>query len=293
MKASIALGNFDGVHKAHGRLIKTLCSLPGESIVYTFDKHPREMLEKNVKLLMSSELKEETLLSLGVDKVYFEHLTMKILNMSPENFIKDLLLKRFRVGSVVAGFNYRFGAKAEGNAETLKELGKKHDFDVYITDEISVEGKTLSSTLLRNLLSEGEIEKYNEYSERPYTIRGKVMRGKGLGRKMGFPTINIEIPDSMQLPKSGVYAGKVNIEGEWHSGITNIGTNPTVENARIRAECHIMNYSGDLYNKTADIILLSRIRDERKFENTEELKEQIIKDKAFAEMEIKNGTGTY
>ena len=293
MKHAVALGNFDGVHRAHGELIRKLVDYAGEknmkSVVYTFDKHPSTLLgDLAVKTITSNDEKGKILHNMGVDEVYFEPLTAKLLNTSPEVFIKDILMRRFDVGMAAAGFNYRFGKNGEGNTNDLCALGKKYGFDVLIADEVTLDGATVSSTEVRKALLSGEIERANNLLGRTYSLFGVVVKGKELGRTIGFPTLNIELAQKMLSPKNGVYVSRTEIEGVLHEGVTNIGTNPTVENAVPRAETHVFGFDRFVYGSRIKVFLLQRIRDEKRFSGVDELKAQIAEDVKHAKKIFKN-----
>ncbi len=269
MKKSIILGNFDGVHIAHKKLIESACQ-KGNSTAFIFDKHPSTLLGKSVPVIMPNSIKKEIIEDLGC-QVHFEPLTSEILATEPESFVRDILCKNFAPDFVFAGYNYTFGKNGAGGADDLKAYGKKYGFSVEIIDEIKFMGKTVSSTLVRELLQNGDIESANKILSKPYRIRAKVTKGKKLGRTLGFPTINTEFEENLVIPAFGVYVSNTIIEGKAYKSITNIGTNPTVENAVPRAESYIFDFSEDLYGKTVDVILLKKLRDEKKFSGKEEL----------------------
>ena len=282
-KTAVALGNFDGVSKAHKELIENLVSAAKNSnlysVAYIFETHPLKVLQGDgFKVLMTNAKKREVLLSLGIDEVLFEPTTREILETSPEDFAKNILCKRFSAALVAAGFNYTFGKGGKGTPALLCEYGNNLGFDVLITDNIVRENESVSSTLLKAALASGDIKKYNRFSYLPYSIGGKVEHGKSLGKKLGLPTANITPPDFLCLPPNGVYKTETLVCGKKYKSITNIGVNPTVEHAKKRSETHIPNFSGDIYGENIEVIFLDKIRDEHKFKNTEELKIQIEKD---------------
>lgn len=287
MKYAVALGNFDGVHRAHTELIKSLVQYARsnnmKSAIYTFDRHPKALLcPKGIKLITQNEVKKEIILSLGVDEIYFEPLTSGLLNTAPEVFIRDILLKRFNVCAVFAGYDYRFGMQGSASVNELKAFGEKYGFETMITDEIKYKGTTVSSSNVRRALNEGNITLTNELLGRTYALRGRVVYGKRLGRKIGFPTLNIEIPSNLLPPKTGVYVSKTKYGGALYQSITNIGSNPTVENAPVRSETHVFGFDQNIYGEEAEIQLFARVRDEKKFHSVDELRAQIAMDIAFA-----------
>ncbi|MBO4897989.1 MAG: bifunctional riboflavin kinase/FAD synthetase [Clostridia bacterium] len=282
-ETAVALGNFDGVSKAHKKLIETLAAAAKDkslySVAFIFETHPLRVLRGDTyKVLMTNEKKREILLSLGIDEVIFEPTTKELLGMSPEAFAKDVLRDRFSAKTVAAGFNYTFGRGGAGDAALLKKLGEKYGFEAIIMDDIKDGDETVSSTVLKAALSAGDIIKYNRFSYMPYSIKGEVEHGKSLGHKKLFPTANVTPPDFLYLPKSGVYKTETQVLGKKYKSITNIGVNPTVEQAKKRSETYIPSFSGDIYGETIEVTFLEKIRDEHKFKNTDELKKQLQKD---------------
>lgn len=282
MKTGIALGNFDGVHIAHRRIIeKTVLHSKKnglKSMAYIFETHPRQVISGNFLAIMQNAVKEETIKSLGIDEVFFEKTTHEILSIEPEKFVSSCLVKRFNAAYVCAGYNYTFGNGGAGNSESLLKLCKKHGISAEIVDEVKNEGKTVSSSLIRDYIKIGETEKAAELLCAPYTIRGEVLRGKGIGKILGFKTANILPPKSILLPKNGVYETQVKLENKILNGITNIGVKPTFGGGKALVETHILDFDGDIYGKTIDILFGRRIREESKFKSPEELSRQIKKD---------------
>lgn len=279
----VALGSFDGLHSGHLSLVNKIIELAnenkGRSIVYTFKNHPRTLIKGTTppKLLMDNESKEEILESLGVDLIYFEEFNEEYMKLTPEGFIK-YLCEKFKVKGIVVGFNYRFGYKNIGNIEMLKELSTKYGYELYVMEPCNYENEVISSTRIRNELFNGNVDKAMKMLNRPYIIKGKVVHGKKLGRTIGFPTANIEVDKNMIVPKNGIYATKVYIDGNTYYGATNIGFNPTVNGNKLSIETNILDFNEDIYGKIIKVEFLERIRDERKFSSLEELKNQLKKD---------------
>ena len=278
-KTAVALGNFDGVSKAHKKLIENLVAAAKNnslySVAYIFETHPLRVLQGDgFKVLMTNAKKCEVLLSLGIDEVVFEPTTHKILETSPADFAKNVLCKRFSAALVAAGFNYTFGKGGKGTPSLLCEYGKNLGFDVLLMDNMIKENESVSSTLLKSALASGDIKKYNRFSYLPYSISGTVEHGKSLGKKLGLPTANITPPGFLCLPQNGVYETETVVRGKKYRSITNIGVNPTVEHAKKRSETHIPDFSGDIYGENIEVVFLDKIRDEHKFKNTEELRKR-------------------
>lgn len=284
MGTAIALGNFDGVHIAHAALVQLATAYADEhniiSGAYVFEPHPRVLLcpETDVKLLMTAKMKARRLCEAGAWRVYFEKRGMEILSLSPKDFVKKILCEELDAQFVVAGFNYRFGAGASGDAKMLMALCRASGIDCRIMEPMEKGGTPVSSTRLRALLASGDIKEYNALSFKPYTVSGTVIKGKQLGRTLGFPTMNTEIPNMLLLPKKGVYISRTFVDGKWYGSVTNIGQNPTVESALPRAESYLLGFSGEVYGKETDTELLEFIRPEQKFPDVRALCAQIQKD---------------
>lgn len=282
MKTAIALGNFDGVHIAHRKVIENTVKYSNEnglkSVVYTFKSHPRQVLSGSFFTVMQNSVKEEIIRGLGADEVYFEETTPEILSMSPEKFVSEILVKKFNVSYVSAGFDYTFGINGKGDTKELKRLGEKFGFIVDISDEITYKGITVSSTLIREYIKKGQTDKAAEISCTPYTIRGVVGHGKSVGTKLGFKTANILPPENILIPKNGVYKTEVVLDNKVYKAITNVGVKPTFGAGKVIIESHIMDFHGDIYGKTIDVLFGKRIRGEIRFTSSAELSEQIKKD---------------
>ena len=282
--SAVALGNFDGVHKAHAKLIKKTVAAAKKnnlkSIVYTFEEHPSKILfGESVKQIITNGQKRELIKNLGADEVFFEKTVPEVLNLSAEDFFVRLLCRRFNAKFVAAGYNYTFGKGAEGNAEVLRRLGEKYGVRVYIMPEERFDGGSISSSAVRAALLSGDIKTANSLLGYEYTVRGEVEHGKALGGRLGFKTANVLPSPDILLPENGVYKTKTCVRGRVYKSITNVGTNPTVEKAQRRTETNIFDFDSDIYGETIDIVFLGKIRDEIKFDNVSELTAQIKKDK--------------
>ncbi len=284
MATAIALGNFDGVHKAHASLVrhmKEYAEKAGlESVVYMFVPHPRLLLcpERSPGLLMTAEMKTRRLLEIGVDRVQAEVRGTEILRLSPADFVKKILVGELQAAYVTAGFNYRFGKNAAGDAALLQRLCQEAGIRCEIMERVESGREPISSTRLRHLLAEGDVAAVNAMSFAPYTLSGVVQTGKKLGREIGFPTLNIEIPLQLQLPRKGVYVSRTRLGDRSYASVTNIGQNPTVERAVPRAESHLLAFSDEVYGAEAEITLLQFLRPERQFPDVEALRAQIRRD---------------
>lgn len=284
MATAIALGNFDGVHKAHAALVRRMTDYArGEglaAVVYIFDPHPRRVLfpDRPPALLMTTAMKTRRLLEAGAGRVHTETRGMEILGLSPEAFVKQVLADELDAAYVTAGFNYRFGKNAAGDAGLLQKLCAGHGIRCEIMEKMESGQAPISSTRLRQALAAGDMAAFNELSFAPYAFSGTVQTGKKLGREIGFPTLNIEFPGELLLPRKGVYVSRTRIGEREYESVTNIGQNPTVEQAVPRAESHLLDFSGEVYGMEAEITLLDFLRPEQSFSGVEALRAQIRRD---------------
>ncbi|MBQ7037226.1 MAG: bifunctional riboflavin kinase/FAD synthetase [Clostridia bacterium] len=284
MGTAIALGNFDGVHNAHRQLIEKMLAFARkrktESIVYVFEPHPRFLLCPSAPpaLLMETDLKVRRLIEIGADRVVLEKRGLDVLSLTPREFVEKILVEELGAVYVTAGFNYRFGKNAKGDAETLKTLCKEYGITCEIMESVCEAGAPVSSTRLRTLLAEGDVKTVNALSFAPYTLLGTVQEGKKLGRSIGFPTLNVPLSENLLLPKKGVYISETRILNKVYKSVTNIGQNPTVEKALPRAESYLLGFDAEVYGEKAEITLLDFLRPETKFDSVEALRRQIEKD---------------
>lgn len=279
----IALGSFDGVHLGHRRLMEVLkeeSKLCGTgSMVYTFKKHPRKILmpTKPVYLITDNEKKAELIEELGIDMLYLEDFNT-IKDMSAEDFVTNVLIKRFNVKSVVVGYNYKFGSKGEGNADSLKKFGEKYGFRVNVVDAVVVKGHTVSSSLIRHIIRSGNVDKVRDYLGRDFSVHGTVIYGKQNGEVMGIKTANIEVKKDITLPKKGVYFTTTKVSGTLYKSISNIGFNPTFDGDCLSVETHLIDFNDNIYGEEIEIFFHKHKRDEIKFESMEALVRQIRRD---------------
>lgn len=278
----VALGNFDGLHIAHMKIIRNGIKIAKEkglkSGVLLFEENTKNFTtDKKVELITPNEAKLELLEREKPDFVYIRKFTSEFMLLSPEEFVK-LLLKNLKVKVVCVGYDYRFGHRAEGNVDTLKELGEKYGFSVIVTDKVTIDEKTVSSTYIRELIVKGEIEEANKFLGRRYCVEGIVNSGFQNGRKMGIPTANVDYDRQMALPKCGVYAGITYVDGKRLKCVINVGKNLTFDAQDITVESHIIDYNEDIYGKYIRVSFAKRLRDVIKFTEMDELKEQIQSD---------------
>lgn len=283
-KTAVALGNFDGVHLGHRKLISEMVDYGRENnlktLVFTFSNHPRDLLPdatKKKNILHRNE-KSGIIESLGVDYLVNVPFTKEIMNMRAEEFITDILIGKLNVKGAFCGFNYRFGLRASGTPDLLREFGEKLGFSVFEMEAFKVQGEPVSSSMIRTLIASGQVERCKMYMGRNYEIGGEVVVGNRLGRKLGFPTSNLVIDTTMVTPPNGVYATYVDYRGKKYPGVTNVGNKPTVGEYEKNVETHIFNFDKELYGKKIIVEFLKKMRDEVKFDTVEELSEQIVRD---------------
>lgn len=281
---AVALGNFDGLHRGHIALIETAVEQAKtkgiRSAVFTFANHPRNVMAGHtvVKSVNSEAEKIEQLEKAGIDYMFDLPFEDRIKNQSPEEFVKFLLLEKFNASTAICGFNFTYGFKAAGTAETLQAAGEAHGFDVIVIPSIVVDGEVVSSTLIRQCIADGDIEKASKLLGRRYTFRGEIVHGEQLGRLIGFPTCNIVVDDVMETPPNGVYITRSYINGNAYPSVTNVGNKPTVGSFAKNMETHIINFDQDVYGERIEVEFLKQVRPEMKFAGIDELKAQLAKD---------------
>jgi riboflavin kinase/FMN adenylyltransferase len=280
----IAIGNFDGVHAGHRRVIDTARRLAADShlddMVFTFVEHPRTVLRPDspVPLLTPWPEKVERLGETGVSACVAAHFTPDLAQLAPEEFVTRILIGQLNAKAVVTGFNFRFGHRQSGSPEVLQALGAAHGFHVEIVRPFEQDGGVVSSSRLREMVATGAIEAANAILGYPYTLTGTVIHGDKRGRTIGFPTANLEVSREKLLPAYGVYACRVRVGGQDLPGIVNIGQRPTFDPPKLMIEAHIFDWSGDIYGETISVSLVSRIRSEQAFPSIDALVAQIKAD---------------
>ena len=277
-KTAVALGYFDGVHVGHKTVIENAVKYSRENnipaVVWTFLDSPK----KTSLSITDIGEREELLKALGVDILIAFPFSEDIKGLTKNDFVNTVLKNCLNAEKVFCGFNYSFGAGGKGTPEELKRLCEEQNISVEISKEVSVTNETVSSTKIREYIENGLPEKASCLLGRPYSMKGAVTSGKKLGRTLGFPTANVHIPENKVIPKDGVYLTKTCVSGKSLYGITNIGTNPTVDEKIRRAENFIFDFGEDIYGKEIEIEFLRFIRGEKKFDSLESLAEQVKKD---------------
>lgn len=288
------IGTFDGIHIGHQKILKQVVRLAKkqgyEPVVLTLFPHPRMVLQKDdsIKLLNTIDERVELLKSFGIKDVIVKTFTKEFANLSAKDYVKQILMDELNTKQIVIGYDHHFGKNRSANIKDLKEFAKLYDFKVEEISAQDLEDVTVSSTKIRNALDNGEVALANSFLGYNYFITGTVVKGKGLGRTIDFPTANIHIKESYKLiPNDGVYVVKSKIKDKTVYGMMNIGTNPTVGGKTRSIEVHFLNYNKDLYNEDLKIEFLKRLRSEQNFKNLEALKTQLRKDKNSALAYIK------
>jgi len=283
----LTIGNFDGVHLGHQKILKLNKEIAQDnnqkSALLTFEPHPRHFfnpkLDKNVRIYSLSQkleiLKEENL----VDVVFLIHFNQDLANLTANKFIEKILFNKLKISNLTIGYDFNFGKDRQGNGQLLKESSLKYGYNFHQIDVKKDQNNQIySSTLIRNLIKSGKVQKAYKILGRNYEIKGIVVNGNKMGREIGFKTVNILPKFHIIKPKFGVYKSVTNIDGKKYNSITNFGIKPTLNGKKEVFETHIFNFNQDIYYKNIKVELLEFIREERKFNNIEELKEQIKKD---------------
>jgi riboflavin kinase/FMN adenylyltransferase len=290
----VTIGTFDGIHLGHRKIIQRLVdSAQKENLqtaLLTFYPHPRMVLQQSsdLKLINTIDERKYILKETGLEHLIVHPFTIEFSRLTAREYVEDILVKGLNAKRIVIGYDHHFGRNRTANIEDLKAFGEEFGFEV---DEISkqdIEDVAVSSTKIRTALEEGDLEKANEYLSRPFFLSGEVIRGKGLGKNMGYPTANLKVEESYKLiPKEGVYVVASVIGGDKKFGMMNIGTNPTVGGQERSIETYFFDLDMDLYGKHLQIQLLKRIRSEVKFDGLEALIKAMKADEVFARNYIK------
>jgi len=289
-KTFVTIGSFDGVHLGHQKIMHKLVGEAAtancKSLILTFFPHPKTFFTSNVldiKLINTIEERIELLQKQKLDYLVIQEFNQEFSNLSPEQFVKEILVEKFNVAKIFVGYDHKFGKNREGNFDTLLTLSEKYNFEIEQLDAKDVNSNVVSSTKIRNAILEGRVVEANHYLGYPFFISGKVVQGNQIGRTIGFPTANIFIENTDKiLPKNGVYIIQGIINNKKVNGILNIGNRPTINGTNQTIEAHFFDFDADIYNKEIVVSFLEFIRPEQKFNSLEALKQQIEKDKQTA-----------
>lgn len=284
---AVSIGNFDGVHQGHARIVERLrtqaARVGGPAIIFTFDPHPVRLLRPDAvpPPLTWADRKAELIAELGVDGMLIYPTDEQLLALTPQDFFREIVVQRLGVRAMVEGPNFFFGKARAGNIEVLRALCVANDISLEVVPPLTMEGDYVSSSRIRRLIEAGDVGRAAEMLTRPYRIRGMVTHGAGRGAKLGFPTANIDAIDTI-IPGTGVYAGWAYFGTERWPTAVNIGPNPTFGEDRLKVEAHLIGYSGSLYGQPLEVDFLARVRETRPFDTVDELVRQLNRDIQFA-----------
>ena len=286
----LTIGTFDGVHLGHRKIITRLQEIArgmnGESVIFTFDPHPRKVVapnESSLRILTTLDEKIELFEQSGIDHLIIYPFTPEFAQLSYEQFVEEILVGQIHTKYLVVGYDHKFGKNRQGDFEFLKNCAARLDFQIEKLDVLLMNESSVSSTKIREALQKGDVETANAFLGYPFTLHGTVVQGQQLGRKIQFPTANIEASDPDKIiPGFGVYAVQVKVQEQWYQGMMNIGNRPTVNhNADHRSiEVHIFDFGADIYDLPIELMFFKKLREEQKFPSIEMLKEQLSQDKA-------------
>ena len=276
---SAAIGNFDGVHLGHKEIIDLINDIAKmkstKSCILTFDPHPQKVLAgRDVSLIVPVNEKLSLLEQAGVDYAVSLRFTKELSQLSAEEFVQDVLIKTLKIKDIVVGPDFMFGKNRSGNAEMLKEMGKKYGFQTHVINPMKFGGEVISSSMIRRNIAEGNILKLNDLLGYNYFLKGIIVEGEKRGREIGFPTTNLDTQWEL-LPKPGVYATISWLRGSSYNSITNIGFRPTFGENKLLIETHLFDFSDSVYGEEIRVEFYQRLRDEKKFESVENLVAQI------------------
>lgn len=290
---AIALGNFDGIHCGHRQVIEPVLAAREQAVlrlyatVVSFSPHPREFFSRQPLALLSPFEERIALLEqTGVDQLMVLPFDQELANLSPEEFVRQILVDKLQAKHISVGRDFRFGRQRAGNADLLESLAAEHGVEVTQVSLQTRDGERISSSAVRTALAQGDIQTAAQLLGRPYRLIGKVVQGQQIGRTIGFPTANLQLPESKLVPAQGVYgvrvSGKNLNQGNAVYGVMNIGNRPTVDGIAETIEVHLLDWQGDLYGQELTVELLEFIRSEQRFPSLDALKAQISADCAVA-----------
>lgn len=283
LKPVLTLGNFDGVHLGHQAIFKKVVErakeIKGTSVAFTFEPHPLKVLapERSPRLLNTFHGKMRLFEQAGIDIVICAHFTRAFADQHPEDFARDVLHKLINVNEVYVGYDYAFGRGREGSIESLKKMGQTYGFGVGVIQPVLVDGTVVSSSTVRDLLSNGRVNEASRLLARHYSIEGEVVHGSHRGHTLGFPTANLKTANEM-IPGFGVYAVLATVDCRSFKGVASIGIRPTFNNGPVSIEVYLFEFDQDVYGKEMEVAFVKRLRGEEKFPDAEALVKQIRKD---------------
>ena len=286
----VTSGTFDGVHLGHQKILRRLQELAsskqGETVLLTYWPHPRLILQpqdKSLRLLSTLSEKVKLLEEMGVDHLIILPFTEELSQMSSDDFIRSILVEKIQTKTLVIGYDHKFGKNREGSFEYLQSHSHLFGFAIEEISRQDVDDLGVSSTKIRTALAQGDISTANKYLGRPYDLSGQVVKGQQIGRSLGFPTANIQIADNYKLlPRDGAYAVHAEVNSIQYKAILNIGDRPTVDGEKKTIEAHLIDFEGDLYGQELRVYFQEFLREEKKFESLDALKNQLVVDRERA-----------
>ena len=291
----VTIGTFDGVHLGHKAILTQIVDAADkdglESILLTFFPHPRMVLQKDssVKLIHTIEERKEIIEQTGISNLIIHPFTKGFSRLSALDFVRDILVNQLHIKKIIIGYDHQFGRNRNATIDDLIEFGKTFNFEVVEITAQQLQNVSISSTKIRKALDEGDVQRANKYLGYPFMLSGTIVKGKGIGKTLEFPTANLSIEEDYKLiPKNGVYLVQSTIAGKEVYGLTNIGTNPTVGGVHKTIETYFLDYNNDLYDQNIRLNFLRRIREEKTFQSKEALKNAIKEDEFFARNYILN-----
>lgn len=283
--AVTTVGTYDGVHLGHQKILERLNRGGSEGLVktvVTFEPHPQNVMRKRpglVPIISGVQQKMRLLRAANVDRVLILRFTRELAQLSAEGFLTRILLDRLKTRKLVVGYNHAFGEGRKGTIDYLNEVKEQFGFNLEVVGPYIIDGENVSSSKIRHALEEGDVEKARRFLGRPYCLSGTVVSGEGRGRKLRFPTANLEpVPKNRVIPKVGVYAVAVELDKEVYPGMMNVGTRPTFGKGDMTVEVHLSNFNGDLYGKRINTQILKRLREETRYDSVQDLIDQLDKD---------------
>lgn len=294
----LTIGTFDGVHLGHQQIlrqiIETAKQIGGESVVFTFHPHPRIALnpdDHGLELIQTLDERIKKLERLGIDHLILFPFTKEFSRLSATEFVRNVLVNQIKIHTLIIGYNHHFGRNREGNFELLKELSALYGFNVSQIQAYSDGSTEISSTKIRTAITEGNVKLAENFLGGLYHFSGKVVKGDGIGSKIGFPTANVETDKLLLIPKQGVFAVKVLLNKSWYNGMMNIGKRPTVsDKGERKVEIHLFEFEDNLYGQELNVYLIDHIRDEKNFKSIDELKEQLYEDEKLCKTILASNT---
>jgi riboflavin kinase/FMN adenylyltransferase len=283
-----SIGNYDGVHRGHQAILESVVANAQRrglsAALITFDPHPLTVVapERRPDLVQTRRQKLRSLERTGIDEVLIVPFDTALAQLEGKAFFEDYLLSRYPLAAVHVGQNFRFGKARSGDVDLLATIGQGAGFDVECVQPVEVDGRTISSSAVREALREGNVALAERLLGRPFALTGLVARGEARGRELGFPTANLE-PDNLLLPQTGVYFTHVRALAGRHTAMTNVGSRPTFGGERLCVEAHLLNFDQDLYGQRIEVLFLERLRDEQRFDGPAMLADQLARDLAATE----------